>query len=145
MNKKICLYDKSKIDKNNLIFSNKALVALLVPIIIEQLLNSLMGMTDTIMVSNVGKEAITAVSLVDSINNLIIMLFSAMATGGSIICSHYIGSNDKKGANNAARQVIITVLTISLTIMIFGMIFCKPLLRLVFGKVEDQVMKNCII
>ena len=62
MNKKICLYDKSKIDKNNLIFSNRALVALLVPIIIEQLLNSLMGMTDTIMVSNVGKEAITAVS-----------------------------------------------------------------------------------
>lgn len=145
MNKKICLYDKSKIDKNNHIFSNRALVALLVPIIIEQLLNSLMGMTDTIMVSNVGKEAITAVSLVDSINNLIIMLFSAMATGGSIICSQYIGSNDKKGANNAARQVIITVLTISLTIMIFGMIFCKPLLRLVFGKVEDQVMKNCII
>ena len=69
------LYDSSQIDKENMLYPAKALVALLIPIVIEQLLNSLMGMVDTMMVSNVGSEAISAVSLVDSINNLVIQIF----------------------------------------------------------------------
>ena len=67
---------KHSVDKNNLLFSNKALVALLIPIVVEQLLNSFMGMIDTMMVSNVGSEALSGVSLVDSVNNLIVQLFS---------------------------------------------------------------------
>ena len=82
---------KYSIDKNNLLFSNKALVALLIPIVVEQLLNSFMGMIDTMMVSNVGSEALSGVSLVDSVNNLIVQLFSAMATGADIVCSQYVG------------------------------------------------------
>lgn len=56
------------------LFTNKMLRALLVPIIMEQLLNALMGTVDTMMVSNVGSAAISAVSLVDSINVLILSL-----------------------------------------------------------------------
>lgn len=67
--------------ENKLMFDNRALFALLLPIIIEQILNSFMGMVDTVMVSNVGSAAISAVSLVDSINNLVIQVFSAMAAG----------------------------------------------------------------
>ena len=89
------------IDKNDLMFNNKVLFALLIPIVIEQLLNSFMGMVDTMMVSNLGSQAISGGSLVDSVNNLIVQLFSAMATGAAIICSHYIGMKDKKGANKA--------------------------------------------
>ena len=69
------------------LFTNKMLRALLVPIIMEQLLNALMGTVDTMMVSNVGSAAISAVSLVDSINVLIIQAFSALAAGGTIICT----------------------------------------------------------
>ena len=58
--------------ENKLMFDNRALFALLLPIIIEQILNSFMGMVDTVMVSNVGSAAISAVSLVDSINNLVL-------------------------------------------------------------------------
>ena len=68
------LADKKKlfdIDKDNLMFHNKALFALLIPIVVEQLLNSFMGMVDTMMVSNLGSQAISGVSLVDSVNNLI--------------------------------------------------------------------------
>ncbi len=86
------LYDKNKIDWNNILFDNKALFLLLVPIVVEQLLNSFMGMVDTTMVSTVGSEAISAVSLVDSFNNLIIQVFSAMAAGAAIICSQYLSS-----------------------------------------------------
>lgn len=135
---------KSKIDKNNLLFSNKALIALLIPIVIEQLLNSFMGMIDTMMVSNVGSEALSGVSLVDSVNNLIVQLFSAMATGAAIICSHYIGMKNEKGANKAARQVVLSVTVISLVITVLGLAFKRPLLGAIFGKVDDGVMNNAL-
>ena len=132
------------IDKHNLMFHNKALFALLIPIVIEQLLNSFMGMVDTMMVSNLGSQAISGVSLVDSVNNLIVQLFSAMATGAAIICSHYIGMRNKDGANKAARQVVLTVMVISLVITILGLIFRRHLLSLIFGQVEPAVMDNAV-
>ena len=88
------------------IFSNRKLLLLLIPIIAEQFLNSLMGMADSMMVSNVGAAALSGVSLVDSINNRVVQAFAAMATGGVIICSTYIGQRDVKRANDAASQVL---------------------------------------
>ena len=78
------------------LFSNRDLRLLLVPVVIEQVLASLMGTADTMMVSNVGSAAISAVSLVDSINVLVIQVFSALAAGGAIICSQYIGQGIRK-------------------------------------------------
>ena len=79
----------------NHIYTNTQLRKLLVPIIIEQLLASLMGTVDTMMVSNVGSAAISAVSLVDSINILVIQALSALAAGGAILCSQYLGSHNR--------------------------------------------------
>ena len=83
-------------EQTNPLFSNRDLRILLVPLIVEQILNSLMGTADSIMVSNVGSAAISAVSLVDSINILVIQAFYALAAGGTIVCSQYIGQKDKK-------------------------------------------------
>lgn len=135
-------YDKSKIDYGNLLFPRRALWMLLIPLIIEQMLNSLMGMVDTLMVSRVGAEAISAVSLVDSINNLVLQVFAAMAAGAVIICSQYLGRKDEKGCNDAAKQIVLTVVVISSVIMIIGVGFRKPLLHLIFGSVEEAVMTN---
>lgn len=135
-------YDKSKVDYGNLLFPRRALWMLLIPLIIEQMLNSLMGMVDTLMVSRVGQEAISAVSLVDSINNLVLQVFAAMAAGAAIICSQYLGRKDEKGCNEAARQIVLTVVVISSALMIIGVGFRKPLLRLIFGSVEAAVMDN---
>ena len=135
-------YDKSKIDYGNLLFPRRALWMLLIPLIIEQMLNSLMGMVDTLMVSRVGAEAISAVSLVDSINNLVLQVFAAMAAGAAIICSQYLGRKDEKGCNDAAKQIVLTVVVISSVIMIIGVDFLKPLLHLIFGSVEEAVMTN---
>ena len=118
---------------------------LLVPIIIEQLLNSFMGMVDTMMVSTVGSEAISAVSLVDSFNNLVIQVFSAMAAGAAIICSQYLGSGDERAANNAARQVVLTVAVIALAVLLVCLLGRERLLRFIFGEVEDEVMDGCLI
>jgi len=138
------LYDKSKIDKNNLMYSYKALWMLLIPIVIEQLLNSFMGMVDTMMVSNIGSEAISAVSLVDSINNLIAQVFSAMAAGASILCSQYIGSKDIKAANKTARQVVLTVVTISLSLVVISLLLRERLLSFIFGQIDPGVMDNAL-
>lgn len=138
------LYDKDKIDFSNLLYPNRAMFLLLVPIVVEQLLNSFMGMADTMMVSNVGSEAISAVSLVDSINNLVIQMFAAMASGAAIICSQYIGHKDREGSNRAARQVLLTVLVISLLMTLLGLLLRKPLLRLIFGQIDPGVMDKAM-
>lgn len=139
------LYDKKQIDWKNILFDNKTLFWLLLPIIIEQLLNSLMGMADTIMVSTVGSSAISAVSLVDSINNLVIQIFSAMAAGAAIICSQYIGGGNQKESSRAAKQVVLTVLMISLSITALCILGGERLLLLIFGTVEESVMRNSLV
>lgn len=127
-----------------MLYPPKAMFTLLIPIVIEQLLNSFMGMVDTMMVSNVGGEAISAVSLVDSVNNLVIQVFAAMASGAAIICSQYLGHRDWDGSNRAARQVVLTVFVISVSLTAFGLIFRKPMLRFVFGQIEPGVMDKAM-
>ena len=128
--------------KEKHIFSNRDIWKLLMPIMVEQLLASLMGMVDTIMVSNVGSAAISAVSLVDSINILVIQLFSALAAGGAILCSQYMGGRNTRQAEKAANQVLLTVTVLSTAMTIVCLLFRRPLLSLIFGKVEPEVMSN---
>ena len=73
---------KQKIDRSHYLFDNKALTALIIPLIVEQLLAVLVGMADSIMVANVGEAAVSGVSLVDNIMVLLINIFAALATGG---------------------------------------------------------------
>lgn len=121
-------------------FSNKDLRKLLIPLIIEQVLTSLVGIADTMMVSNVGSAAVSGVSLVDSINKVVLFLFTALATGGTIVCSQYLGRRDKADSDCAARQVLLSSLTVALVVMGFCLGFRKGLLRLIFGTVEADVM-----
>ena len=86
-------------------FTNRMIRNLLVPVVLEQILNSIMGTADTMMVSNVGSAALSAVSLVDSINILLIQAFSALAAGGAIVCAQYIGQKNYEKANMSARQL----------------------------------------
>lgn len=138
------IYDRNKIDWENLPFTNAQVWQLLIPLMIEQLLASLMGMADTMMVSRVGAAAISAVSLSDSINNLVIQTFAALATGGTIICSQYIGHKDTERTNRAAEQVFLTCLVISVTLAAVCFLTRRPLLALIFGSVESDVMAAAV-
>lgn len=124
------------------LYNNLDLRKLLIPIIVEQLLSSLMGTADTMMVSNIGSAAISAVSLVDSINILVIQALSALSAGGAILCSQYLGSKNQKEANRSAQQVLFVMVVLSVMLSAFCLIFRNPLLRLIFGKVEPDVMTN---
>ena len=131
----------SKSEQQQHIFTNRMIRNLLIPVVLEQLLNSIMGTADTMMVSNVGSAAISAVSLVDSINVLVIQAFSALAAGGAIVCAQYIGQRNKEKANESARQVLFIITAISLAVSLICLIFQKPLLGLIFGSVDAEVMR----
>ena len=72
-------------------FTRQQLIALLLPLIAEQALSVTIGLADTLMVSSVGEAAVSGVSLVDSFNTLMIQIMSALATGGAVVTSQYIG------------------------------------------------------
>ena len=118
----------SKSDQQQHIFTNRMIRNLLIPVVLEQLLNSIMGTADTMMVSNVGSAAISAVSLVDSINVLVIQAFSALSAGGAIVSAQYIGQRNKEKANESARQVLFIITAISLVVSLVCLILQKPLL-----------------
>ncbi len=126
--------------EKNLLFSSRQLRQLLIPLIIERMLASLMGIVDTMMVSNVGAEAVAGVSCVDSINQLVIFLLTAMAAGGTIICAQYLGRRDRENAERAARQVVLAATVTGLALMVLCLALRRPLLRLIFGRVEPGVM-----
>ena len=107
-------------------FTNRMIRNLLVPVVLEQILNSIMGTADTMMVSNVGSAALSAVSLVDSINVLLIQAFSALAAGGAIVCAQYIGQRNYEKANMSARQVLFIITAISVVVSAVCLIFQKP-------------------
>ena len=125
-------------------FTRRQIWNLLIPLMIEQVLTSLMGTADTMMVASVGSSAISAVSLVDSINVLLICVFAAMATGGGIVCAQLLGRGERRDASDTGGQLILTVLAISIAVMAALVLLRGPLLRLIFGRVEADVMEGAL-
>ena len=138
------LFDRTKVDWDHLMFSNTDLRRLILPLMFEQLLNALMGTADTMMVSRIGSAAISAVSLTDSINVLFIQMFTAIASGGTILCSQYLGQNNKEGSSRCARQILLTIMTIATVIGAVCFFFRRGLLSLIFGQVEQAVMDGAL-
>ena len=134
-----------RVFENPLFFSNHALVRLLVPLVIEQLLAVTIGMADTVMVTSVGEAAVSGISLVDSINILFIQVFSALASGGAIVTAQYLGRQERKNACIAAKQLLYATTALAAIIMAVALIFHRALLRLIFGNIDPAVMENAIV
>lgn len=128
-----------------MLFSRADLQRLIIPLMLEQFLAITVGMADTMMVSTVGEAAMSGVSLVDAINVLLINLFSALATGGAVLTSQYLGRKEVKNAGLAARQLLYTVLATSLVIMVVCLFLRTWLLNGLFGHVETAVMDSARI
>ncbi|WP_455502458.1 MATE family efflux transporter [Gemmiger sp.] len=131
--------------KKERLFTNKQLLTLLWPLIIEQGLNVLVGMADTVMVSSVGEAAISGVSLVDMINQLIITLFGALATGGAVITSQHLGAKDPEKAARSAGQLVGLSAILGTAVAAFCLLTRTAQLRLFFGTITDEVMQACLI
>ena len=125
-----------------MMFSTRDLKRLIWPLVVEQLLAVTIGMMDTMMVAGCGEAAVSGVSLVDSINVLLINIFSALATGGAIVASQYLGRNDLKNANLAARQLLLAVGILSTVLGALALAGNHGILNLMFGTADEDVMQN---
>lgn len=125
-------------------FSNKDLRSLIFPLVIEQVLSMLVGIIDTVMISYAGEAAISGVALLDMVNNLVITVMAALATGGAVIVSQYLGSRDREKANFAAGQLIAIAALISTALMVLCLLLHRAVLQLLFGQVEPDVMEAAV-
>ena len=120
------------------LFTQKELLLLTGPLLVEQLLEVTVGMADTMMVSRCGEAAISGVSLVDMINNLIIVLFAALATGGAVVVSQFLGAREQKEADASSGQLLLLSGVFGLLVGAFCFVFARPMIRLFYGAIEPM-------
>ena len=120
-------------------FTNRDLRRLIVPLIIEQLLSITVGLCDSLMVSQVGEAAISAVSLVDTVNVLLVSAFAALGTGGAVIAGQYLGRRELGKAGHSGAQLMLFMMEVSLLVMALFYIGKGFVLDVVFGQVEPDV------
>ena len=128
-----------------MLFDNKALRKLIIPLILEQALHVTIGMADTIMVASCGEAAVSGIALVDNINNLLIQIFTALATGGAVVTAQYMGKKDFESGCASANQLVMTVAGISTLIAVVALILRSWVLSTVFGEIDADVMQNAMI
>ncbi len=124
-------------------FTNKDLRNLIIPLFIEQFLLMFVGIADTFVVSFSSEADVSGVSLVTSFNTVLIFLFTALSSGGAVIISQYIGSRNEKAASRSAGQLLMISAVISAAMAALILVFHTQLLRLLFGKIEADVMTAC--
>ena len=125
-----------------MLYTNKDLKKLIIPLVFEQLLALLVGLADTLMIANVSEAAVSGVSLVDTINILIINVFTAFGTGGAVVAGHFLGKGDKEDACKASWQVLLFALASSVTVTSVFLFFHNGILQLIIGRVVADVMEN---
>ena len=135
---------RNDMEQQKVMFSNKDLGAMIIPLFLEQLLVMLVGLADTLIISYAGEAAVSGVSLVNQFNTIFIYLFTALASGGAVVISQYIGKYAMEDAGESASQLLFFSSICSVLAAGFVLAGNRAILRLMFGKVEDDVMQACI-
>lgn len=126
-------------------FDRKFLLKLVLPLIIEQILAVSVGMADMIMVSGAGETAVSGVSLVNTISNLLIYVFTALATGGAVVAAQAVGAKLKEKANLVSNQLILICSAVSIVITLVCLLLNRQILGLIYGSVEPAVMEQAVL
>ena len=121
---------RSKIDKSDLLFSRRDLLKIIIPVFFQQILAMTVGMINTMMVSNAGDAAVAGVSLVVTLDNVLIVFFTALVTGGSVIVAQRLGTSNTKDISEAAKQLMYATTIVATAVMATVLIFRVPLLKL---------------
>jgi len=124
------------------LYSNRALLYLFLPLLVEYALEFFVGLADSIMVASLGEAAISGVSLVDFLMQFLIFSFSALATGGAVVAGQYLGDKKVGQAQNAATQLVWFSTISSTALMIVVIILRQFLIGILFGHIEADVWYN---
>lgn len=133
---------KVQIDSHKKTFTNTFLMALIIPLVIEQVLAMFVGIADTLMISYAGESAVSGVTLVNMFVTIFIYVFTALAAGGAVVVSQYIGNQDRENGDLAASQLLMVSTIISVLFMILIMLFYKGIIQVLFGQVEPAVRES---
>lgn len=126
-------------------FSNMDLKMLIIPLVGEQILNVAVGMADTMMVAPAGEAAVSGISLVNTICNLFLFCFSALATGGAVVASQYLGKKNYHNACRSADQLLISCSFIGVVLMLISLLFNYQILNMIYGSVDSAIMDNAVL
>jgi len=114
--------------------------AIILPLLAEHLFNTMFGLLNTGMISSSGATSLSAVSLVDTLNSFLFVFYTGIATGASVIVANYRGRGDEKRLHEASVQAVTSVTLFTIVTMVFIILFNGPLLKLLFGQAEKEVM-----
>ena len=128
--------------KASMLFTNNDIKKLIIPLMIEQFLTVFVGMADTVMVSQTGEAAISAVSLVDTVNVLLINIFAALANGGAVVAGQFLGHKNRKESCKVANQLLLFATLVSAVVMLLTLVFHNGVLHGIFGKIDAEVMNS---
>ena len=135
---------KDPVDKSKLLFSTKALITITVPLVLRQILGVMVGTIDSVMVAYTGESAVAGVSLVCTLDILLIIFFTSMVAGGAVVIAHALGKKDQQEIQESAKQLLYITTTISVVLTVLVILLRRPLLRLLFGDVDEQVMSHAL-
>lgn len=125
-------------------FTDRQLLMIVIPLFVERMLQMVVGLADTFVISYTGEAAVSGVSLVNQFNNVFIFVSTALAAGGSAITSQYIGSKKKEKADESCSQLVSISALIFIVFSVITLLFQVPILHFLFGKVETDVMEACL-
>ena len=131
-------------DKSKMLFTGRQIAAIILPLLLQNILAITIGMVDSVMVSNKGETTFAGVSLVNSLDNVLVTLFSALTAGGSVVLAQAMGRRDKEYACSAAKQMLYATTIIAAAIAGVVLLFRVPILTLLFGEVEADVLKSAL-
>ncbi|WP_029320052.1 MATE family efflux transporter [Butyrivibrio sp. AE3004] len=134
---------KEKLPEDRQLFSNTMLKAMIIPLVIEQLLQMIVGLADTMMVSYAGEAVVAGVGLDTMIYTVFIYLFTAVASGGAVVVSQYIGSRERKNANLSASQIYTISFIVSVVSMVLMLLSGNALLAGMYPDTEPLTMDAC--
>lgn len=124
------------------LFSNKELIHIILPLILQQILAVTIGMVDTLMVSSAGEAAVSGVSLVNSLDTLLVIAFGALVSGGAVVVAQFLGQKNRECARDSAKQLVYASAAVALAITVIGILLKDFLLGLLFGDVDPDVMQS---
>ena len=120
-------------------------LTIVIPLIAENLFSNLFGLLNTGMISSSGVTSLSAVSLVDTLNTFLFVFYSGIATGASVVVANYRGRGDEQKLHEASVQAVTSVTLFTIITAVVVMVFHKPLLSMLFGAAEQEVMDKALM
>lgn len=127
-----------------MLFTKRELVKITLPLIIQQVLSVMVGMINSMMVSSAGEAAVSGVSLINTLDILLMLFFTALVTGGSVVVSQFLGKKDMDLVQKSVKQLLYSSTVVAIVVSILAVTFREPLLNALFGDAEPEVMKHAM-